>query len=55
MANWFKYNFIGAGSVITKDTDDYKVIAGNPARVVRDLRQDQPASILEPPVEGGEH
>lgn len=55
MANLGKHNIIGAGSVITKDTDDYKVIAGNPARVVRDLRQDQPASILEPPVKGGEH
>lgn len=55
MANLGKHNIIGAGSVITKDTDDYKVIAGNPARVVRDLRKDQPASILEPPVEGGAH
>lgn len=55
MANIVNQNFIGACSVITKDTDDYIVIAGNPARVVRDLCQDQPISIQSSTVEGGAH
>jgi acetyltransferase-like isoleucine patch superfamily enzyme len=41
MANLGRHNIIGAGSVITRDTEDFKVIAGNPARVIRDLRPNQ--------------
>jgi len=26
---------IGAGSVVTKDVDDYSVVAGNPAKLIR--------------------
>ena len=29
-----KYSFIGAGSVVTKDIDDYALVMGNPARQV---------------------
>ena len=36
---------IGAGSVVTKDVDEWAVVAGNPARVIRDRRaQRKPAS-----------
>jgi acetyltransferase-like isoleucine patch superfamily enzyme len=28
---------VGAGSVVTKDVEDYVVVAGNPARVIRRL------------------
>ncbi len=29
---------IGAGSVVTKDVPDYKIAAGNPAKVIGDIR-----------------
>ena len=29
-----RYSFIGAGSVVTKDIDDYALVMGNPARQV---------------------
>lgn len=46
MAILVNQHFIGSGSVITKDIDDYKVIVGNPARVVWNLRQNQPISAV---------
>lgn len=30
-----KYSVIGAGSVVTKDVEDYTIYAGNPARKIR--------------------
>lgn len=35
MANVGKKCIIGAGSVVTDDIEDYSIVAGNPARVIR--------------------
>lgn len=35
MANVGKKCIIGAGSVVTKDVEDFSIVAGNPAKVVR--------------------
>ncbi len=35
MANVGKKCIVGAGSVVVKDTDDYSVVVGNPARVIK--------------------
>jgi acetyltransferase-like isoleucine patch superfamily enzyme len=40
---------IGAGSVVTKDVDEWAVVAGNPARRIRDRRSQRRASSDEPP------
>lgn len=39
---------VGAGSVVVKDVPPYTVAAGNPARLVKDLRAPRPASEPEP-------
>jgi acetyltransferase-like isoleucine patch superfamily enzyme len=35
MANIGKKCIIGAGSVVTKDIEDYSIVVGNPAKVIR--------------------
>lgn len=40
MADVGKQNVIGAGSVVVKETKDYEVIAGNPARTIKGLVED---------------
>ncbi len=35
MANVGKKCIIGAGSVVTRDVEDYSIVAGNPARLIR--------------------
>jgi len=35
MANVGKKCIVGAGSVVTKDVDDYSIVVGNPARVIK--------------------
>jgi len=42
---------IGAGSVVTKDVDEWAVVAGNPARLIRDRRAQRPASPAVPPAD----
>jgi acetyltransferase-like isoleucine patch superfamily enzyme len=33
--------FVAAGSVVTKDVEERKIVAGNPAKVLRDVPEDQ--------------
>ncbi len=33
---------VGAGSVVTKDVEDFCVVAGNPARVIRRIEPKAP-------------
>ncbi len=33
-----RYSLIGAGSVVTKDVEDYAIMVGNPARKIGDIR-----------------
>jgi maltose O-acetyltransferase len=42
---------VGACSVVTKDVEDFSVVAGNPARLIRRWG---PAASVEPPVAGTE-
>lgn len=34
-----EYSLIGAGSVVTKDVEAFKVVAGSPAKVIKDIRE----------------
>lgn len=39
MANVGNHCVVGAGSVVTREVEDYKIVAGNPARVIGDRRE----------------
>ena len=39
MANVGQHCVVGAGSVVTKPVEDYKIVAGNPAVVIGDRRE----------------
>ena len=36
-----KYAIVGAASVVSKDVNDYEVVVGNPARVIRVLDKEK--------------
>ena len=33
-----KFSVIGSGAIVTKDTEDYSIVAGNPAKKIDDVR-----------------
>ena len=33
---------VGAGSVVTKNVPPYTIVAGNPARIIREIPPDEP-------------
>ncbi len=43
-----KHCLVGAGSIVTKDVEDYQLVMGNPARVVKDVRMIKSREIDEP-------
>jgi hypothetical protein len=43
---------IAAGAVVTKDVADWTVVAGNPARLLRDRRDVKPSNTTAPDLEG---
>jgi serine acetyltransferase len=40
---------VGAGSVVTRDVEDFCVVAGNPARVIRRIQPEAPDPRLSIP------
>ena len=36
-----RYAVVGAGSIVTKDVEDYQVVVGNPARPIKTLDKER--------------
>ena len=34
-------SFVGAGSVVTRDVEEKKIVTGNPARILKDVPEEQ--------------
>jgi len=48
-----EFSLIGAGAVVVKDVPPYKVVAGNPAKVIKDVRElECPYGLIDKPYPG---
>ena len=36
-----EYSFVGAGAVVTKDVPPWTIVAGNPARIIREIPENE--------------